>query len=235
MFTVEDLAKVYGITVRQVEFYMLVGLCIKEWSKVEERLFRFCALILGSDDEKAAIVYSRTPSIEGRLKLADELVRSILPERDKKDGGHDHLVVREWSTIQKEITKLLSMRNFLAHAPVEQKLHSSTPDDPVLRTTIMPDGTKMQILRSVEVMWVKTAEHERKRGREDHRVSDSSLHHHLRTVRAVAERLHVFYKEQAEVWPLRRAPIRRPRRDIRPLRPSMRPWTSPSGNPRGGS
>ena len=60
------------------EFYTVVGRCIAEWGNVEDWLFKLCRECLGPY-EQSAIVYYRTPGVDVRLKLVDELVRSILP------------------------------------------------------------------------------------------------------------------------------------------------------------
>jgi hypothetical protein len=67
---------------------------------------------------RAAIIYYRTPTIDARLQLADELVRTVLPKRGKNDGGHDHQDVKIWNELRKEINSLLPIRNRIAHHPV---------------------------------------------------------------------------------------------------------------------
>jgi hypothetical protein len=81
------------------EFYMYVGYCITAWAKVEEELFDICVDLLGSKLERAAIVYYRLPSLSVRLGLVDELVASALPQRTKKNGGHDHPDLKAWITM----------------------------------------------------------------------------------------------------------------------------------------
>jgi hypothetical protein len=89
------------------EFHMYVGLCITAWAKVEEQLFRMCARCLGTSDELAAIVYYRTPNMDTRLKLVDELLRAVLPKRKRKSGGHDHPDVKKWNTLRSNLEDLL--------------------------------------------------------------------------------------------------------------------------------
>ena len=58
---------------------------------VEEKLFELFAFALKAPRKQAAIVYYRCSTIDARLNLADELIRSILPRREKNDGGQaDH-------------------------------------------------------------------------------------------------------------------------------------------------
>jgi hypothetical protein len=47
----------------------------------------------------------------------EELIQTKLPRRRKADGGHDHLLVTEWTTIIKNVKALLQTRNFIAHQP----------------------------------------------------------------------------------------------------------------------
>lgn len=100
------------------EFLQMIGNCITEWAAVEEQLFEICLMCLGSPRDRAAIVYYRTPSIDARLSLADELVKAALPKRTRKDGGHDHADVAHWRELEKECRGLLPVRNRIAHHPV---------------------------------------------------------------------------------------------------------------------
>jgi hypothetical protein len=88
---------------RRDEFYKLIGQCIKKWADVETQLFELCVLALKSPGQQAAIVYYKSPTINSRLTLVDELLRAILPPRDREDGGHDHPLVSEWIDIFREI------------------------------------------------------------------------------------------------------------------------------------
>jgi hypothetical protein len=99
------------------EFYQRVGQCITEWANVERQLFRLCSFALGTGPERAAIIYYRTPTLDSRLDLVAELIRTKLPRRIKADGGHDHPLVTEWTTIIKYVKALLQTRNFIAHQP----------------------------------------------------------------------------------------------------------------------
>lgn len=109
------------------EFHMWIGKCITAWAKVEEHLFDICVKSLGTTQQKAAIVYFRTPTLDTRLKLVDELVRTVLPKRERKDGGHDHEDVKTWNKFRKQIGEILPVRNRLAHHPVFQKAIGPLP------------------------------------------------------------------------------------------------------------
>lgn len=89
-FEVPEGASPLTIETRRNEFYQLIGKCIKEWAMVEEKLFELFVFALKAPRKQAAIVYYRCPTIDARLNLTDKLIRAILPQRERKDGGHDH-------------------------------------------------------------------------------------------------------------------------------------------------
>jgi hypothetical protein len=62
-------------------------MCIKQWELVEIHLFKICELILGANRKHLAIIYYRTPTLDSRLSLTNDLVESMFP---KRPGEHDH-------------------------------------------------------------------------------------------------------------------------------------------------
>ena len=103
------------------EFFTWLGKCITAWAQVEDHLFEICLHSLGATKPRVAIVYYRTPTLDARLKLTDELVRTVLPARDPPDGGHDHPDTKKWSQLRRQIAELLPVRNRMAHHPVTYK------------------------------------------------------------------------------------------------------------------
>jgi hypothetical protein len=99
----------------------MVGNCITQWASVENALFDICLACLGCSRERAAIVYYRTPTVESRLQLADELVRSVLPMREPPSGGHDHPDLVFWDRAAKKLRDILHTRNQLAHHPIASR------------------------------------------------------------------------------------------------------------------
>ena len=61
-----------------------VGYCITPWADVEEHLFEICGKALACAKERAAIIYYKTPTVDARLSLTDELARSVLPKPKRK-------------------------------------------------------------------------------------------------------------------------------------------------------
>ncbi len=117
------------------EFYQWVGQCITEWANVERQLFRLCNFALGAGPERTAIIYYRTPTLDSRLDLVEELIRTKLPRRIKADGSHDHPLVIEWKTIIKDVKDLLQTRNLIAHHPHKETEHWVWIDEDLVETT----------------------------------------------------------------------------------------------------
>src|SRR5580704_18065915 len=91
------------------EFHAMVGYCIAEWASVDDELFQIFRHCVGPI-EQSAIIYYRTPGLKPRLDLTEELVKSVLPKRTKKSGGHDPAVA--------DFEKLLGTRRRIAHQPI---------------------------------------------------------------------------------------------------------------------
>jgi hypothetical protein len=77
-------------TPSEVAFLMYVGYCITTWADVEEKLFKIFWRATNCPKKQAAIIYYRTPTLDARLSLTDELVKHALPKPEKKSGGHPH-------------------------------------------------------------------------------------------------------------------------------------------------
>lgn len=110
-----------------------VGRCITSWAQIEEKLFEICAVALRAPRKQTAIVYYKTPTIDARLKLVDELVRAIFPR--KKSGQHSTPIEKAWKDITDEFDKLIPERNALAHFPLKtilslEKMLKSKDENP---------------------------------------------------------------------------------------------------------
>jgi hypothetical protein len=102
---------------RSDELHKWIGYSITAWAKVEERLFELCWRSLGSSKERAAIVYFKTPSLAGRISLVDELIKTVLPKPERKDGAHHHQDVITWTNLRKKIEPEFATRRRIAHHP----------------------------------------------------------------------------------------------------------------------
>ena len=99
------------------DFHMMIGYCIAEWAKVDDELFRIFRDGVGPY-EQSAIIYYRTPTLNARLGLTDEIVQSVLPKRPKKSGGHYHPSVKAWKVAIEGFCNLLAIRRRIAHQPI---------------------------------------------------------------------------------------------------------------------
>src|SRR5262249_47711624 len=154
---------------------------ITAWAKVEEHLFRMCVNCMGTSDEIGAIVYYRTPTIDARLSLLDELVRARLPRKERRNGRHDHSDVKAWDNVRKDVMSLLKIRNRIAHHPVGAEWGAGHSD-----------GFGLLGLKSWLEIYV--SEHEGLRGKavemKPLKVDDLSIH--CTEVQAITKRLDQF-------------------------------------------
>ena len=101
---------------------MYVGLCITAWAKVDEELFDIFVEVTGTTGELGSIIYYRITTLSGRLHLVDELTLSILPKPERKNGGHPHALVVEWTKLKNGVNALSKRELKIAHYPVDKRL-----------------------------------------------------------------------------------------------------------------
>jgi hypothetical protein len=167
------------------EFMTLLGFCITAWAKIEEQLFKICELCLGARPDRVAIVYYRTPTVDARMKLVDELVGTALPT--KTPGEHDHPDVITWSSIVKDAGALLHIRRRIAHHPVRAKIN-------------LPPGTyKPKAFWYLEPnSWLEIYESETERlrtGKELQPLKTDDLKKHAKALTEVGNRFAQFRKD----------------------------------------
>jgi hypothetical protein len=100
------------------EFHLMIGECIAGWAHVDDELFRIFHHCVGPLVQ-CAIIYYRTPGLDVRFGLVDEIVGSVLPKREPRSGGKDHPSVRAWKTAKGNYQSLLGVRRRIAHHPVQ--------------------------------------------------------------------------------------------------------------------
>jgi hypothetical protein len=166
------------------EFMMMVGSCITEWAAIEGALFAICWRCLACTKEKAAIVYYCSPSIEARMNLVDELVRSTLPKKERASGGHDHPHVTLWRRIKKKFADLKGFRTRIAHQPVTMFNYMARQDD---GSVVVGGDPWFEIYMS---------ENEAARGKrlELKPITINELHRHLQMVNQLTTDLHQFLR-----------------------------------------
>jgi len=97
-------------------FHMLMGYCVAAWAEVDDELFRIFCDCLGPRDQ-SAVVYYRTPGLDIRLGLTDELVRVTMLPSWERPGKRDPRI-KAWEAAMKGFRELLSVRRRIAHHPV---------------------------------------------------------------------------------------------------------------------
>ena len=104
------------IQARGEEFHLMVGTCITAWADVDEALFQIFWRCVGPL-KQCAIIYYKTPSMNARLTMTSEIVKSRLPLPKQENGGKPHPDVAAWSKAAAGFESLLSARRRIAHQP----------------------------------------------------------------------------------------------------------------------
>lgn len=100
------------------DFLHWVGRCITRWADVDDALFAIFSLCLGGRNNQSAILYYRISGLEPRFATVDELVRSVLPARERKEGSHNPAEVQHWEKTIQGYQNLLHERRLIAHQPL---------------------------------------------------------------------------------------------------------------------
>jgi hypothetical protein len=99
-----DMSRTQTIQEKADKFCMYLGMCITEWSRVEDQLFKLCRDILATTTEQTAIIYYRTPTLDSRLDLAHERMDTIFPVPESGKHRHDdYKIWKEFTTRLKSI------------------------------------------------------------------------------------------------------------------------------------
>jgi hypothetical protein len=163
---------------------MMVGRCIAEWAKVDDELFRIFRDCVGPY-EQCAIIYYRTPGLDVRLHLTEEIVKSVLPKTQRKSGGHDHPSVTAWKAVAKDFRDLLGTRRRLAHHPVAVQHGSIWPLNLDLSYMLAPPS------------WfeINVSQNEQLKSGELPALKVHDLEVHLTAVTAIRDRLRHFFSD----------------------------------------
>ena len=114
-----------GYDVTRDEFHMMIGYCIAEWAGIDDELFRIFQHCIGAKGKQAAIVYYRTPGLNVRLGLVDEIVKSVLPQTQSGKPKDPHL--KRWKAINKNCEELFKTRRRIAHQPAQILVPTAKP------------------------------------------------------------------------------------------------------------
>lgn len=174
------------------EFYRWLGLCITSWAHVEDQLFHYCWAILGGSKQRAAIVFFRTPTLETRVALIDELLPTILPAIPK-NGHKGPYAIKTWSEIKADYSVLIPIRNKLAH---NQALPNVAWGD---RLAAAPKSAKPITEDGLKLSWYEVYESHAKIARGDKDpgapITLDDLKEHQRGVAGLTAKLIIFYQD----------------------------------------
>ena len=177
------------------EFFMLVGRAVTEWAEVEDHLFHITHSILHTSRELAAIVFYRTPNIDARLTLTNDLMTTLCPPIESGDHKPQWLIT--WEKLQRDIKGELPTRNQLAH-------HPYSPFVDVLQSE---DGEDYEIATIRPGIVMSPAEMLRKHRASLPLLDKKDVQTHLATVKKFVNRLQMFraneFLEQLKLrdWP----------------------------------
>lgn len=161
------------------EFFYYIGVAITDWAHFEGELFHICSMVLKTNQQNAAIVYFRTPSLDGRLTLVDELIRAVPEIGIRKTTLESETLLKSWDRLIKDIRNELPIRNQLAHSP-------STP------MTERPDPSKKHELDHWWASYVSGAEMLRGRKKERGDLKIADVQNHLKKLTMLFIRLRNF-------------------------------------------
>ena len=179
------------------EFFTWLGKCITAWAQVEEHLFEICVHSLRATKHRVAIVYYRTPTLDSRLQLTNELVRTVLPARDPPSGGHDHPDTKKWDDLRGQIIGLLPVRNRMAHHPVTYKDLGL----PVLGLSTPGPGFALPVIGSWYESYVSEAEKLRGKHEDIKPLTAPDLSQHRVSVEIVIKQLDLFRARVLSKYP----------------------------------
>jgi hypothetical protein len=171
------------------QFLLRVGMCITSWAYLEEHLFSIFHTSLRCPKLQASIIYFKTPGLEARLSLTDELVVSVLPKPEREDGGHHHSDAIAWRKIRNAIYDQLATRRRIAHHPIQlQKLGDMHKIEDMHEIVDMFELSRLAIQMS---------ENEQLRGKNVtlRPLGLNQLRDHGLAVVALAQRLHEFHDQ----------------------------------------
>jgi hypothetical protein len=181
------------------EFHMMIGYCVAEWAGIDDELFRIFQHCTGVKEKQAAILYYRTPGLDSRLKMVDEIVRSVLPKKPDRAGSHDHPDVKRWKKISAQCSNLFGTRRRIAHQPVRaQETLAPAGPPPIPYLYIMDQSVNnMTMQASFEIY---TSQTEMMRGKESKLspLTLTDLQEHQKTTSQVRSQINMFFREVLE-------------------------------------
>jgi hypothetical protein len=173
------------------EFHLEMGYCVSAWALVDEVLFSIFQRCVGPWHQ-CAIIYYRTPGLDIRRGLVDEIVRFILPKPEKNE--HPHEDVKAWAAATRGLNDLLATRRRIAHQQVGVTLYADErPQSPNYNP----------------VMEVFASHYERLRGKDEggRGIDIERLAQHQADVQLLADRLAAFRDNVLEKYAAKLPPL----------------------------
>jgi hypothetical protein len=134
------------------EHLLEIGRAITGWAAIQDELYSIVRTVRGCAPQHASIVFYRTPSIEARITLTDDLLKTIFPQPSEKPGSKAHPGYATWADIQKELREEVPIRNRLAHHPVRFVIDDCDHEDRGVFSGLRPATvmSRFEALRKVE-------------------------------------------------------------------------------------
>lgn len=174
------------------KFYAALGRAVTGWADLEAVLFEITHSVLGCTKEQAAIIFYRTPTMDSRLTLTNDLVHAYFPKHEP--GEQPDGRIKRWKEIQAEIRDHLPVRNRLAHHPV----------GPVVDIYETADGKENRIeIRPAS--YISLSEHLRKRDQGPAILGIEEVRAHTFTVSRLTNEIRNFYRLEFRRPPSTRA------------------------------
>jgi hypothetical protein len=129
-------------TEEETRFYAALGRAITAWADIEEVLFAITLFILGCTRERAAIVFYRTPSVDARISLTNDLVCSFFPKHEP--GEQPDPGTKRWREIQAELRDNLPTRNRLAHHSVGPIVDLREQEPEIIHASHLSHGERLR-------------------------------------------------------------------------------------------
>jgi hypothetical protein len=184
-------ASTKGYDATRDEFHMMIGYCIAEWAGIDDELFRIFQHCTGAKEQQAAIIYYRTPGLNVRLGLVDEIVRSVLPQT--QSGGRKDPKLTRWEAINKDCENLFGTRRRIAHQPVRaQETLVPMPRLQSPHYLYLDQTTNKMSQASFEIY---TTEIEKMRGKDTAPLTLKDLQNHQKRTSEVRSQMNAFFAE----------------------------------------
>lgn len=189
--------------------YHWIGRCIARWGYVDNALFYICAWAMRCDEEVAAVVYYRTPSLDARISLVNDLMEARFIPGGLKSGQHPPPLLKAWRGLKQRLEEK-EFRNFIAHN------HTVT-----LSTALNEAASRYPYFSMTDqaMFGARVAQpgHDKKRRPSKYEyIGPDELRAHYKVVCAIRNDLQAFHKQLQEALRVELSP--QPKEDLQRIR-----------------